>query len=178
MKKDLEKILTVVRKNGLDPKPIKNGVAVYFGDGCYAEVQTYKGTIDEKAALFLLWLCDESKEAVCPFYGLDGRIRVFNDTKRCLYSAMTSKSVVEKWKVFLWRRDNLYSVEFVEDYDYYIPFGFRVVDLYSDTTYDFPFAVAMQEEDLFSLAEYFNGNALNIVMDKIKVLNSKDIEKY
>lgn len=161
---DLEQLLEQLRSKGLAPEIKKNYVAVFFGDGCYAEVPIYKGTIKENPG-FVLELIRDGK------VGTEGTVRIFNDTKRGLYSAMTAKSVAETWEVFLWRRDKLYGVEFVEDYDYYIPFGFRVTDTETYETYDFPFAEAIREADLFSLSDYFNGTALDLVMDKIKVLN-------
>ena len=167
----LEGVLNDVRKKGVFPEKKHNHVALYYGDGCYAEVPCYKETIEPTAALFLYWLV-ENKGRSTFMFKLDtfcgkGRKRVFTDTKRCLYSAMTAKSVKETWRVFLWRRDNLYSVEFVDDYDYYMPFGFRVADM-DGKTYDFPMATVMEEEGLFSLSDYFNGTALGCVIDRVK----------
>lgn len=161
---DLEQLLEQLRSKGFIVDVKKNRVAVLFGDGCYAEVPVYKGTIKETPG-FVLELIRDGK------VGTEGTVRIFNDTKRGLCSAMTAESVVETWEVFLWRRDKLYGVEFVDDYDYYIPFGFRVTDTETDETYDFPFAEAIREADLFSLSDYFNGTALNLVIDKIKALN-------
>ena len=165
MKQYLERVLCYVQDKGLSPVFNNHRLSFYYGDGCYVEVPVNKGTIEDNPATFLKCIADNTN---LPFDGLDGRIRVFTSVKRCLNSAMTAKSVKETWKVFLWRGYNLYKVEFIEDYDYYIPFGFRVSSVKNGETKDYPMSAVMEEEGLFSIGDYFNGTVFNVIKEKIK----------